>query len=66
MCSYLYRVFKGPRQPYYNPICLFFMFVKKYFPQQLYYFQHNSACETRITENGIPPEPNLCKLDILD
>ena len=26
------------------------------------------ACETRLTENGIPPEPNLCccKLNILD
>ena len=31
------------------------------FPQQMYYFQYILvAWETRLTENGIPPEPNLC------
>ena len=30
------------------------------FPQQMYYFQYILvAWETRLTENGIPPEPNL-------
>ena len=31
-----------------------------YFPQQLYYSSIILALETRLTENGIPPEPNLC------
>ena len=35
---------KGSRRPYYNPICFsLHLEKKKYFPQQLYYFQYNSG-----------------------
>ena len=32
---------------------------KMSFPQQLYFFSIVVACETRLTENSIPPEPNM-------
>ena len=54
---------EGPCRPYYNPICFSFHISeekKRCFPQQLYTISSIIvACETRITENGIPPEPNL-------
>ena len=40
----------------------FFIFSKrgKSFPQRIYYFQYNSGLgKTRLTKNGLPPEPNL-------
>ena len=36
-----------------------------YFPHQLYFFQCNVACETRLTENGLLPERNLRMVSLL-
>ena len=59
----------GPRRPYYNPKCLFFIFLTKSIFRSSYTISSIVlACEIRLTENGISPEPNLCccKLNILD
>ena len=61
--------FKGPRQPCHNPTCLFFIFLERkcIFRNSYTVFSIIVACETRLTANGISPEPNLCccKLNIL-
>ena len=60
-----------PRRPYYSPTCFFFdgLFDKN---ESLFRSSYTIsriivACETRLTEIGIPTEPNLCwcKLNIL-
>ena len=60
---------KGSRRPYYNPVCLFFIVLKKmYFLQQLHYFQYSSGLwDTPYGKRHIP-QTNLCccTLNILD
>ena len=52
---------KGPRRPSYNPLCFFQLFEKKSVCSSSYTLSSIIvACETRLAENGIPPEPNLC------
>ena len=56
---FCYRSLKGPRRPYYNHI-FFFVFLKKMSSRIIYAISSMIvACETRITQNGILPEPNL-------
>ena len=61
---------KGPRRPYDNPISLFFIFLKNkcIFRSSYTISSIIVACETRLTESGISPEPNscCCQLNILD
>ena len=52
---------KGPRWPYYYPACFFFLFEKKCLLRSSHTISSIIvAWATRLTENGIPPEPNLC------
>ena len=39
-----------------------FFFVKFVFVQQFYCFRYTGAAKTRLTENGVSPEPNLLGL----
>ena len=51
---------KGPLRPYYNTTCFFSSFRKKSLFRSSYTISSIIvACETRLTENGVPPEPNL-------
>ena len=58
---------KGPRQPYYNPICLFFIILKKksIFRSSYTISSIIVACETRLAENGIPSEQNMRMVSVI-
>ena len=52
-------------------VLFFHLFEKKVFSVAavLYYFQFNSeivTCETRLTENGISPQSNLCMVSSIN
>ena len=57
---------KGPIRRYHNPTCFFVFQRKMLFPEQLCHFQYDGGLQnTRLTENGRPPEPNLCMVSLI-
>ena len=67
ICHFGIVAIKGPRRPYYNPIFSFSTFFenKTIFRSSYTISSIIVAWETRLTENGVPPEPNLLMVSLI-